>query len=98
MVMGIDLELCVFERVDTTRFYPIYFIFQGSKENHSKTLNNLRNIFPAAAFENQLSSIIHRYIFYFAISFNQENCLLINWHTPSKYLQILATCTDYLNI
>ena len=50
--MGIDLELCVFENVDTTRFSQIYFIFQGSQENHSKTFNNLRNIFPAAAFEN----------------------------------------------
>ena len=48
--------------------------------------------------KNQLSGIIHEYIFYFAINFNKENCLLINWHTPSKYLQILATCTEFLNI
>ena len=55
MVMGIDLELCVFEDVDTTRFKPnLFFIFQDSQENHSKTLNNLRNIFPAAAFEKPI--------------------------------------------
>ena len=79
-------------------FSLMYFIFQGSQENHSKTLNNLLNIFPAAAFEKQLSGIIHGYIFYFEINFNKENCLHINWHTPSKYLQILATCTEFSNI
>ena len=47
MVIGQDLELCNFENVDTTRFY---FIFQGSPENHSNTLNNLKNTYPAAAF------------------------------------------------
>ena len=60
MVMGIDLELCVFEHVDTSNmwilhaFSQIYFIFQGSQENHSMTLNKLRNIFPAAAFEKPI--------------------------------------------
>ena len=40
-------------------FSQIDFIFQGSPENHSKTLNNLRNIFPLLNLKNQLSGITH---------------------------------------
>ena len=58
-------------------FSQIYFIFQGSQENHSKTLNNLKIYFQLLHLKNQLSGIIHGYIFYFAINFNKENCLLI---------------------
>ena len=53
-------------------FSHIYFIFQGSLENHSKTLKNLKNIFPAAAFEKQSSGIKPGYTFYFAINFNKK--------------------------
>ena len=35
-------------------FSQINFIFQGNQDNQSKTLNNLRNIFPAAAFEKPI--------------------------------------------
>ena len=54
MLVVIDLELCNFENVDTTRFSQILFIFQASPENISKTLNNFRNIFPVAAFEEPI--------------------------------------------
>ena len=49
MVVIIYLELCNFENVNTLRFSQLFFIFQGSPENLSKTINNFQNIFPAAA-------------------------------------------------
>ena len=56
MVVVIDLELGNRFRPMCLRKYgynmllAIFFIFQASPENHSKALNNLRNIFPPAAF------------------------------------------------
>ena len=79
-------------------FSQINFIFQDSQENHSKTLNYFRNIFPAAAFEKQLSGIIHGYIFYLAINLNKKIANLLIGTPPSKYLQTLAFCTNYSNI
>ena len=58
MVMGQDLELCNSKMWILHAFSLIYFIFQGSPENHSKTHNNFRNIHPAAAFEEPIISYI----------------------------------------
>ena len=42
-------------------FNPIIFIFQGSPENLSMTLNNFKNTFPAAALGQPLTMNARQY-------------------------------------